>query len=209
MLTMNDGRPAGWHNPHNSEFEEYERYFFADKLWYENVSQWREVLKICHAHWNLDRMIAETYAQRDVRGEEPTIRLCREQIELALRARVALEDHFNLESDYFSQSSKRYKERYPWKLPWNASQRERHFELPQHAGFQRLADIHEKLDDLQAAIEICHQAIEVGWPGEWDVRIVRLDYRLTNRPRNCNEATDAPTDLSRELRGHVRGDAFL
>ena len=53
--------------------------------------------------------------------------------------------------------------------------------LPVHLGYQHAATILEQQDVCARAIEICKQAQEEGWSGNWEWRIVRLARRLHER----------------------------
>ncbi len=181
-----------WSFSHTSEFDEYEQFFFADKLWYAHLEEWRDVLRVCHAHWKLDRLIHESYLARDYHGYDPTIALCREQIALAVDAKVALEKHALFEYDYFLESAKRYQEQFPWKRPWTMTRREPVFKLPDHSGFWRLAVILEKTGMLEDGIALCHEALHVGWPGDWDRRMARLEHQLARQKKN-NKASMSQT----------------
>ena len=50
--------------------------------------------------------------------------------------------------------------------------------LPEHPGFKQLAIIHEKQKDFQESLDVCIQAQESGWDGDWDKRIVRIRKKL-------------------------------
>ena len=52
-------------------------------------------------------------------------------------------------------------------LPWGNG-------LPGHYCFTKLAIIEEKRGNVSAAIEVCGDAIQGGWPGDWEKRIARL-----------------------------------
>jgi hypothetical protein len=53
--------------------------------------------------------------------------------------------------------------------------------LPIHLGYQHAATILEQQEVCARAIEICKQAREEGWSGNWEWRIVRLARRLHER----------------------------
>ena len=50
--------------------------------------------------------------------------------------------------------------------------------LPGHPGFKQLVIIYEKQKEFQAALDLCIQARDAGWDGDWDKRIVRLEKKL-------------------------------
>lgn len=50
--------------------------------------------------------------------------------------------------------------------------------LPGHPGFKQLAIIHEKQKEFQAALDLCIEARDAGWAGDWDKRIERLEKKL-------------------------------
>ncbi|OFO17944.1 hypothetical protein HMPREF3056_11970 [Corynebacterium sp. HMSC056F09] len=51
--------------------------------------------------------------------------------------------------------------------------------LPGHPGFKQLAIIYEKQKEFQAALDLCVEARDAGWDGDWDKRIVRLEKKLS------------------------------
>lgn len=53
--------------------------------------------------------------------------------------------------------------------------------LPGHKGYQQLAIILEKEKNFSEAIEVCSQAMEQGWSGEWEKRIQRCKKKGGNR----------------------------
>jgi hypothetical protein len=124
-------------------------------------------------------------------GVEPTLALCRQQIEFAPRAKAALEDHFNFRCNYSKQAAIRFQEQYPWKRLLDLSQSEPVFQLPMHRGFKLLASISGRIGDIRTAIDVCRQAQEVGWPGDWDVRISRYERSLADQ----QEMGSGPADV--------------
>lgn len=50
--------------------------------------------------------------------------------------------------------------------------------LPEHPGFKQLAIIYEKQKEFHAARDLCVQARDAGWDGDWNKRIVRLEKKL-------------------------------
>jgi hypothetical protein len=50
--------------------------------------------------------------------------------------------------------------------------------LPGHKGYQQLAVILEKQGRFQEAIDLCTQAAQQGWGGDWEHRIERNAKRL-------------------------------
>ena len=53
--------------------------------------------------------------------------------------------------------------------------------LPVHLGYQHAATILEQQDLCVRAIEICKQARDEGWSGNWDWRIQRMARRLSEQ----------------------------
>jgi hypothetical protein len=51
-----------------------------------------------------------------------------------------------------------------------------------HAGYRQLAIIFEKEGKLTDAIELCRQAIDEGWVGDYEKRLVRL-IRKANKKK--------------------------
>lgn len=183
-----------WVDPRNSEWSDYEDFFFKDKSWYRESPQWRQVLRVCHAHWNLDRAIGETYYRREIDGVEPTIPLCRQQMAIAPQAKVALEMLEKFEYDFRTKDIER--ERAKWKefgwgdyVGWEPILRP--FKLPEHTGFKQLAIIYDKMKDYQSAIDVCQEALAVDWDGDWDVRIARYEKRLATKAKK-----KTPKDVS-------------
>lgn len=50
--------------------------------------------------------------------------------------------------------------------------------LPGHPGFKQLTIIYEKQKEFQSALDVCVQARDAGWDGDWDKRIARLEKKL-------------------------------
>lgn len=192
----NENQRSQWADPSNSTWEDYEEFFFRDKEWFRDTPRWRQVLKVCHRHWNLDRAIGETYYRREVDGIEPTIPLCREQISFAPQAKVAFEFHHYFDQEYTKQNYERTRrdwERHGWGdySGWEPVPRE--FRLPEHRGFKQLAIIYDKMKDFQSAIDVCKEALAVDWPGDWDVRIARYERRL--KSKNTTKKKDVAGDV--------------
>jgi hypothetical protein len=49
--------------------------------------------------------------------------------------------------------------------------------LPEHAGYAQLATISEMEKDYEGVIQLCNQAKEQGWAGDWDARIARCEQK--------------------------------
>jgi hypothetical protein len=101
------------------------------------------------AHFAYGQMIKNSYRVREVDSSalELAIFACKNQIVLAPQAAKA----FRRES--------------------------RSNELPCHAGYEQLAIILEKQKDYSGAIQLCNQAKEQGWNGDWDKRIARYKQK--------------------------------
>lgn len=54
--------------------------------------------------------------------------------------------------------------------------------LPIHLGYQYATTILEQQDIYGRAIEMCKQAMDEGWSGNWPLRISRMARRLHDRP---------------------------
>jgi hypothetical protein len=52
--------------------------------------------------------------------------------------------------------------------------------LPEHRGFEQLADIHEKLGGYEQAIRLDKEALRQEWAGQWEARIARCEKKLAN-----------------------------
>ncbi|SFS60272.1 tetratricopeptide repeat protein [Marininema halotolerans] len=52
-------------------------------------------------------------------------------------------------------------------------------ELPQHYGYKQLAIIYEKQGEIDKAIDLCKQAEQQGWKGDWSARIERYKKRVS------------------------------
>ena len=50
--------------------------------------------------------------------------------------------------------------------------------LPEHRGFEQLANIREKLADYKEAIRRNKEALRQGWAGDWKMRIDRCEKKL-------------------------------
>ncbi len=50
--------------------------------------------------------------------------------------------------------------------------------LPSHKGYQQLAIILEKEKKFSEAVEVCTQAMEQGWSGDWEKRIERCKKKV-------------------------------
>jgi tetratricopeptide (TPR) repeat protein len=61
-----------------------------------------------------------------------------------------------------------------------AFKREYKNSLPTHKGYEQLAIILEKQNKYSEAIEICQQALEQGWAGDWERRIERCRKKAGN-----------------------------
>lgn len=69
-----------------------------------------------------------------------------------------------------AQAARTFCERYPGKP------------LPVHLGYQHAATVLEQEDVCSRAIEICKQAMDEGWSGNWAWRVQRMAKRLSERP---------------------------
>ncbi|MEN6578582.1 MAG: hypothetical protein ABFD90_19710 [Phycisphaerales bacterium] len=69
-----------------------------------------------------------------------------------------------------SQVAQAFRERFPGRP------------LPIHLGYQHAASLLEQQDVCGRAIEICKQALEEGWSGNWSLRIGRMARQLHDRP---------------------------
>jgi len=69
-----------------------------------------------------------------------------------------------------AQAAQAFRERFPRK------------HLPVHLGYQYTASVLEKEDVCGRAIEICKQALDEGWSGDWSLRVGRLARRMHDRP---------------------------
>ena len=66
------------------------------------------------------------------------------------------------------------------------------FALGTHRGFEQLAIILEKQNNYAEAINLCKQAMDQGWAGDWDKRIARCELKITkekivNRKKGLNK----------------------
>jgi tetratricopeptide (TPR) repeat protein len=50
--------------------------------------------------------------------------------------------------------------------------------LPEHRGFEQLANIREKLGEYKEAIRLNKEALRQGWVGDWKMRIDRCEKKL-------------------------------
>lgn len=98
-------------------------------------------------HFKISEEIVSCYRQRDkIPGMlEKAIEACRKQIDLSLRA------------------AQLFKDEYP------------NQPLPCHVGYDQLVIIYSKQSKYKEAIDLCKQAKEQGWCGDWDKRIKRYE----------------------------------
>jgi len=68
-------------------------------------------------------------------------------------------------------------------------------DLPTHAGFQQLVTLQEKDAAYAKAIELCKQAREQGWPGNWTWRIGCLAKKHSERSYSVTSIS--PSGLTR------------
>jgi len=101
-------------------------------------------------HFKISGEIIIYYRQRDkIPGMlEKAIEACRKQIDLSSKAAQLFKDK------YLNQS------------------------LPCHAGYDQLVIIYSKQSKYKEAIDLCKQAKEQGWRGDWDRRIKRYEKKL-------------------------------
>jgi len=96
----------------------------------------------------------ETYYKNrdnDLDALEKAIEACKQQIEIAPKAKVAFQKEYKVSP------------------------------LPSHKGFEQLAIIEEKRKNYEIAIEISKEALEQGWAGDWEKRIERCLKRLDKK----------------------------
>ncbi len=56
--------------------------------------------------------------------------------------------------------------------------KENNTRLPKHVGYEQLAIIEEKRDNIEKALELSLQAKAEGWNNDWDSRISKLEKKL-------------------------------
>ncbi|USE71512.1 hypothetical protein CTT31_20720 [Pseudoalteromonas maricaloris] len=61
---------------------------------------------------------------------------------------------------------------------WGMPPRETPFYIPSHVGYYQLAVIYKKQQEWQKVIELCQQADEQGWAGDWQKRIAEAKQKL-------------------------------
>ena len=103
---------------------------------------------ILDKHFELSQNIPFLYSKREADGVEKTIEACKQQIDLAPYAK----------SEFLKQ--------YPGEP------------LPGHNGYEKLAIILEKQGKYQEAKNLCLQAKEEGWNGEWNKRMERCQKNI-------------------------------
>ena len=194
-----EGRTPPFVPLNDSDWEDYERYWSWDKEWFDSLNTWRKVRRVVHQHWNLDTRLWQAYARREVDGVLPAIRICEEMIALAPLAKEALPLDHEIEQEFLKQEERRRSREYErLGITFSAWQPlEREFRMPEHRGFKQLAIIREKEKDFAAAIEVCRAALELDWPGDWDVRIARCERRMVKQAgkpsrRKASDATAIP-----------------
>lgn len=101
-------------------------------------------------HFKISEEIIICYRQRDkIPGMlERAIETCRKQIDLS------------------SKAAQLFKDEYP------------NQPLPCHVGYDQLVIIYSKQSKYKEAIDLCKQAKEQGWCGDWDRRIKRYEKKL-------------------------------
>lgn len=105
-------------------------------------------------HFTLQEKMEIYYRERETSSEamETAIQACREQIALA------------------PQAAKAFLKEYPKQS------------LPAHAGYSQLRIILEKQGKYDEAIELCKQAKQQEWAGNWDKQIETLNKKKTKAP---------------------------
>jgi hypothetical protein len=99
---------------------------------------------ILDRHFSYQAMIEHFYRDREEPGcLEREIEACRQQISVA------------------PQAAQAFKKEYKGSI------------LPGHKGYQQLAIILEKQSRFQEVIDLCAQAAQQGWAGDWEGRIAR------------------------------------
>ena len=142
---------AGW-------FRKKEDRNIAYKILMKGEELINEKSDILDVHFLLQSKIEIYYRNRDNDPDalEESINACKQQIELAPKAKVAFKKEY-------SDSP-----------------------LPRHIGFERLAIIEEKRKNFKAAIEISEKAMGQGWAGTWQKRIERCRSKLGKQIKDNN-----------------------
>lgn len=55
--------------------------------------------------------------------------------------------------------------------------------VPGHAGYRQLRIIREKQGDYTAALQLCEQAKQEGWPDDWDKHIARINKNIAKQQK--------------------------
>lgn len=123
----------------------------AKKIISKAVELAKEGSDILDEHFSYQQKMEIYYRERD---NDPTaldeaIKACQEQIKIAPKA------------------ARQFLKEYPQQP------------LPGHAGYTQLAIILKKQGKYQEVIELCQQAKEQGWAGDWDKRIADAQKKLT------------------------------
>lgn len=110
----------------------------------------KEDTNILDKHFAYGRMVKNFYRAREIDDSalQCAIWACEKQIAIAPEAAEAFR-----------------KGNYPESLPW-------------HTGYDQLAIILEKQKNYAAVIQLCSQAKEQGWGGNWERRIERCEQKL-------------------------------
>ncbi|WP_419147538.1 hypothetical protein [Pseudoalteromonas 'SMAR'] len=62
-------------------------------------------------------------------------------------------------------------------IDWGLPPKDTPFYLPAHRGYYQLAIIYKKQGEWQKVIELCRQASEQGWVGDWEKRIAEAKQK--------------------------------
>lgn len=118
-------------------------------------------------------LIPQTYSKRDSDSNaiDKTVALCEEQIKLSydIAHYDTLRWHWSFAQR--KRNSVRFEHHPEYQRHYLDIEK---FGLRKCIGFERLAIIHEKQGDYEAALRCVVRARTEGWPGEWDKRIQRL-----------------------------------
>lgn len=188
-----------WASSSDSTWEQYEDFYFDDKKWFARVDEWREVLKICHAYWNLAHRTRSAYTRREVDGIDAFIEVAKQLVSTASVTLPALKKHHALEEQFRAEHAERTM------LEWKRKgygrydgwpHEPRNLYVGDHPGYKQLAITYERQGDLPLAIEMCQQAMDIGWPGDWDVRKARYERKLAAKQKPTRKKASVRPDQS-------------
>lgn len=110
------------------------------------------------------------YRRKNTKHYDKAIWACKQQIKISSEVAEELKKKIKKEVD---EKKQMYKEKYRG--------HPNEYSLPDHMGYKQLAIVLEKQGIYQQAVELCVQAKDQGWAGDWDKRIARCKNKLQRK----------------------------